>query len=96
MKKIKWESKEQRVDAIKAELQRMNYDVVISDESLLEKYYVARSSTTFSRRVEKSFATQTQLNRFLREWNRYDRIYDSINVLHRDSIEEVAAIRQGL
>lgn len=89
--KLNWASKEARNEAILAQLKRDGYTVKIPVERLGSKYFISRSASIVKRQLEKAFVTETQLNKYLREWNRYDHMYDSIDVVDRDYIIEKAA-----
>lgn len=91
--KITWASKEIRDKAINDQLKSEGYTVKIGTEMLGKKYYISRSATIVSGQIERAFATEGQLNKYLREWNRYDHMYDSINVIHRDDVINRAANR---
>lgn len=89
--RITWASKKIRDEAILAQLKRDGYTVNVSTELLGRKYYISRSASVVRNQIERAFATDTQLNKYRTEWNRYSHDYDTIRVVHRDSVAARAA-----
>ncbi len=76
------------------ELRDRGFTVKISKEQLKKKYYISRSATVVFKQVEKALASEAQLRNYMKSWNRYDHMYDSIQVLDRDELAKAAAEKE--
>lgn len=90
---LKWFSEEVRNAKILKQLQLEGYTVKVDTELLGSKYYIARSASFVSNHVEKVITSSTQLKAYLKEWNRYSHLHDSIEVIARDEVAQRAADR---
>lgn len=88
---LNWASKSARNTAIQEQLRREGYTINIPSERLDSKYYISRSASVVRDRIETAFKTEPQLNKYLKEWNRYSHLHDSITVIHRDDVLNRAA-----
>lgn len=89
-----WESPEAKRQAIAKELNLQGYlFAYIGVEDLDAKYYLSLSSTTYTRHLVDIFVSQSQVQKYVKDWNKYDRIYEAFEILHRDSWEVQAAER---
>lgn len=78
-------SPEEKVSFVKENLNHSGYTIKLSDEDLKKPFYISRSASLVSKQVERAFSNQAQLNSYLKEWNKYDRMYDSLEVIYRDN-----------
>jgi len=82
-----WFNTEEKAKATRKELDSQGYDVSkLPKEDYSKKYFISRSATSFSKRIERGFATKAQLDKYMKDWNRYDHLHDSIEVIDRDTI----------
>ena len=86
--RIVWFDGETKNREIAAQLIREGYDLQITPEKLGKvKYLVVSSSITYSKRIYSGFRTEKQKERFLMDWNRYDHLHDSMEVITKSSVE---------
>ena len=95
---IVWKDAVTRNRAIYAELRRRGYNMNVDAVELGNKFYIARTGITVTNQVERTFRTQSAIDKHLRnwhkrDWNKYERNCDSIEVIDRDVIAEYAAER---
>ena len=83
-----WRDTETKNKEIAAQLISEGYDLQITPEKLGKvKYLVVSSGITYYKRIYSGFRTEKQKERFLMDWNRYDHLHDSMEVITKSSVE---------
>ena len=86
--RIVWSDAETKNKEIAAQLILDGYDLQMTPEELGKvKYLVVNSNPTCPKRIYNGLRTKTQKERFLEEWNRYDHLHDSMEVITKSSVE---------